>query len=414
MRGWWSRSVIYWQLVSKKSWLSYTAVVCLLLVFIFSSFDALPVMVAMKPPSSSSFSLSTLPLNQSFTDLFDAYKQWDAHVGCAEFQRNAKTGDPNNPNLQNPSIMSCPSLKQKHVTVLVKEWTWIPDNLQNLYSCECGLTCMWTTSDVLANDPDVLLYETVTPPHQRRPGEPLRAYMDLEAGRKKTGFEDIFISYHAGDHVQATYAGASFHIHRSYFTSSTKKNDILVYWSSSRCLPRRDSVAKELLSYLPHHSFGKCLNNVGGKDVLPTMYPDCSKSYGNNAYWAYHLHCAMSHYKFVLAIENTWTESYVTEKLFYALDAGAIPIYFGAPNVWDLVPPNSIIDGSKFKSLESLAAYVKQVASDPVLYAGYHAWRRCGVMGNYYQTRAVSLDSLPCRLCALVSKSGGKSATSVS
>ena len=111
-----------------------------------------------------------------------------------------------------------------------------------------------------------------------------------------------------------------------------------------------------------------------------TMYPRCTEGQGDRLYWSYHLHCAMSHYKFVLAIENTWTESYVTEKLFYALDAGAIPIYFGAPNVLDLVPPGSIIQGSKFKTMEKLAEYVKRVASDPVLYAGYHAWRRCGVI----------------------------------
>ena len=145
-----------------------------------------------------------------------------------------------------------------------------------------------------------------------------------------------------------------------------------------------------------------------------TMYPRCSEGQGDRVYWSYHLHCAMSHYKFVLAIENTWTESYVTEKLFYALDAGAIPIYFGAPNVLDLVPPGSIIQGSKFKTMEKLAEYVKLVAADPVLYAGYHAWRRCGVMGNYYQTRAVSLDSLPCRLCSVVSKAGGKMAAALS
>ncbi|KAL5805038.1 hypothetical protein ACOSQ3_031838 [Xanthoceras sorbifolium] len=57
------------------------------------------------------------------------------------------------------------------------------------------------------------------------------------------------------------------------------------------------------------------------------------------------------------AIENTGTESYVTEKLFYALDSGAIPIYFGAPNVWDFVPPHSIIDGTKFSSMEELTLY---------------------------------------------------------
>lgn len=118
----------------------------------------------------------------------------------------------------------------------------------------------------------------------------------------------------------------------------------------------------------------------------------------------------MSHYKFVLAIENTRTKSYVTEKLFYALDSGAVPIYFGAANVWDFVPPHSIIDGSKFSSLEELASYVKAVANDPVAYAEYHAWRRCGVLGNYRKTRAASLDTLPCRLCEAISKRNGRNA----
>ncbi|KAH7292533.1 hypothetical protein KP509_29G073100 [Ceratopteris richardii] len=417
MSEWWRR-LMPWQLVFKKSWLSCTALLSLLLVLLLSSLTSLPAHLPMSSGlssgSSSSYSSLASPLNQSFTDLLDAYRQWDAHVGCANYRKIADKGFPKNPSLQDPNMDSCTSLKQKHVVVHVKGWTWLPDNLQNLYSCDCGLSCMWTTSEVFADDPDVLLFESVTPPRKRDANEPLRAYLDLEAGRKKTGFEDIFISYHAGDHIQATYAGASFHIHRSYVTSSVKRDDILVYWSSSRCIQTRDSLARELLSYLPHHSFGKCLNNVGGSGVLLSMYPKCRKSYGDDTYWAYHLHCAMSHYKFVLAIENTKTESYVTEKLFYALDAGAIPIYFGAPNVQDLVPPNSIIDGSKFSTLESLAAFIKKVADDPVLYAEYHAWRRCGIMGNYHQTRAVSLDSLPCRLCAFVSRAGGKSAPVVS
>ncbi|VFQ81069.1 unnamed protein product [Cuscuta campestris] len=116
----------------------------------------------------------------------------------------------------------------------------------------------------------------------------------------------------------------------------------------------------------------------------------------------------MSNYKFALAIENTVTESYVTEKLFYALEAGSVPIYFGAPNVQDLVPPHSIIDGSKFESLEGLASYVRALANHPVAYAEFHAWRRCGVLGNYRKTRAASLDTLPCRLCEVVSKKRGR------
>lgn len=186
--------------------------------------------------------------------------------------------------------------------------------------------------------------------------------------------------------------------------------DTLVYWSSSRCLPQRNRLAKSLLSLLPYHSFGKCLNNVGGLDMALSLYPECIKDSTAPPQWWDHLHCAMSHYKFVLAIENTVTESYVTEKLFYALDSGAVPIYFGAPNVWDFVPPHSIIDGSKFRSMEELASYVRALANDPIAYAEYHAWRRCGVLGNYGKARAASIDTLPCRLCEAVSQKSGRNA----
>lgn len=48
--------------------------------------------------------------------------------------------------------------------------------------------------------------------------------MDLEAGRKRSGYEDIFIGYHAKDDVQSTYAGALFHNNRNYQLSSIKNN----------------------------------------------------------------------------------------------------------------------------------------------------------------------------------------------
>ncbi|KAI6691246.1 hypothetical protein NL676_028074 [Syzygium grande] len=214
----------------------------------------------------------------------------------------------------------------------------------------------------------------------------------------------------AQDDVQSIYAGSLFHNGRNYRVSSYKDNETLVYWSSSRCLPQRNELAKKLLKLLPHHSFCKCLNNVGGLDKALSFYPECANDASVAPKWWDHLHCAMSHYKFVLAIENTWTESYVTEKLFYALDSGAVPIYFGAPNVMDFVPPHSIIDGNKFSSMEELATFVKSLANDPVAYAEYHAWRRCGVLGNYGSTRATSLDTLPCRLCECISKKGRRNA----
>ncbi|KAL9446337.1 hypothetical protein AB3S75_014077 [Citrus x aurantiifolia] len=364
---------------------------------------------------SSKLPIITESKPEPFTNLLAAFKRWDSEVGCAQF-RDKHKGLINNGVKTNGSGSlqefsgDCGELKMEHVSVLVKGWTWIPDNLDNLYSCRCGISCLWTKSSVLADHPDALLFESSTPPLQRRNGDPLRVYMELEAGRKRSGREDIFISYHAEDDVQSTYAGALFHNGRNYHVSSYKNNDTLVYWSSSRCLPGRNQLAKSLLNLLPYHSFGKCLNNVGGLDMALSFYPECANDPSVTPKWWDHLHCAMSHYKFVLAIENTMTESYVTEKLFYALDSGAVPIYFGAPNVWDFVPPHSIIDGTKFGSMKELASFVKALADDPVAYAEYHAWRRCGVLGNYGKTRSVSLDTLPCRLCEAVSRKGGRKA----
>jgi len=101
-----------------------------------------------------------------FSDVLVAYKKWDFEVGCARFRENHKDAILGNVSSGSLQEFGCGKLKMKHVKVLVKGWTWIPDNLENLYSCRCGMTCLWTKSSVLADSPDALLFETTTPPLQ--------------------------------------------------------------------------------------------------------------------------------------------------------------------------------------------------------------------------------------------------------
>nr|DAD39172.1 TPA_asm: hypothetical protein HUJ06_013495 [Nelumbo nucifera] len=176
----------------------------------------------------SSFSESKISdkgVPDPFTSLVGAFRKWDYEVGCARFKEKYKGSSTNGSSLQDvDGAIDCGELKMNHVIVLVKGWTWIPDNLDNLYPCRCGLSCLWTKSPVLADKPDALLFETTTPPSLRRKGDPLRVYMDLEAGRRRSGLEDIFIGYHAKDDVQSTYAGTLFHNSRNYHLSSSKRN----------------------------------------------------------------------------------------------------------------------------------------------------------------------------------------------
>lgn len=114
-------------------------------------------------PSAFS-SISFVP--KSGSNSLGAYRKWDSQVGCQQF-RHKHRGLMNNGSVSVQDVygeVKCSVLKMKHVSILIKGRTWLPDNLDNLYSCRCGLSCLWTKSPVLVDKPDALLFETTTPP----------------------------------------------------------------------------------------------------------------------------------------------------------------------------------------------------------------------------------------------------------
>ena len=79
----------------------------------------------------------------------------------------------------------------------------------------------------------------------------------------------------------------------------------------------------------------------------------------------------MSHYKFAIAFENTIYPSYLTEKIFDALRVGAVPIYWGDPEVTRYVNPKAFINVSDFPSSEAAIDHILEVDRNPELYAAY-------------------------------------------
>lgn len=144
-----------------------------LILFLCSFLEFPSVSTSIQPPIDDPTLSLTKSTPDPFTNLIGAFRKWDSQVGCARFREKHKSLTQNN----GSSSSSYPSSLQQqsacgkkpqmdHVSVLVKGWTWIPDNLDNLYSCPCGLSCLWTKSAVLADKPDALLFETTTPPLQ--------------------------------------------------------------------------------------------------------------------------------------------------------------------------------------------------------------------------------------------------------
>lgn len=145
-------------------------------VLVLSRFLEFPPLSSPLPAEIPSFLSSSPPrldsrTKEAFSDLRAAFARWDAGVGCARFRELHESWAPNASAVQDSGgRVDCEGLGPAHVSVLVKGWTWIPDNLDNLYSCRCGLSCLWTKSPVMADKPDALLFENVIPPARVRFG----------------------------------------------------------------------------------------------------------------------------------------------------------------------------------------------------------------------------------------------------
>lgn len=69
----------------------------------------------------------------------------------------------------------------------------------------------------------------------------------------------------------------------------------------------------------------------------------------------------LQNYKFSICFENTIFGGYVTEKIMDCFFAGAIPVYYGAPDVAKYIPAELFIDFRKFRSYTELDNYLKGI-----------------------------------------------------
>jgi len=123
---------------------------------------------------------------------------------------------------------------------------------------------------------------------------------------------------------------------------------------------REDIVAKMLRVLGPErlHQYGECGD---GHDVPKKQY-SLFKS-------------TVQSYKFFLAFENTITEGYVTEKLFRTLQMGTVPVYYGAPDMFNITKNPCFINARNFKSPKALANYLIYLDENPHEYNKYLKWK---------------------------------------
>lgn len=112
--------------------------------------------------------------------------------------------------------------------------------------------------------------------------------------------------------------------------------------------PERGIMIEKLEKYKPLASGGRYHNNVGGP-VADKI--DFSKGY-----------------KFSIAIENSGSRGYTTEKIMESFASETVPIYWGNPDIAKEFNPDSFINCHDFASFDEVVQYVKKIDSDDEAY----------------------------------------------
>ncbi|XP_061137794.1 alpha-(1,3)-fucosyltransferase 4-like [Syngnathus typhle] len=82
-------------------------------------------------------------------------------------------------------------------------------------------------------------------------------------------------------------------------------------------------------------------------------------------------------YHFYLALENSQHTDYITEKLWNAVLAGAVPVVLGPArkNYERFLPPEAFIHVDDFPSVKALARYLVELRRDPARLQSHLRWR---------------------------------------
>ena len=72
----------------------------------------------------------------------------------------------------------------------------------------------------------------------------------------------------------------------------------------------------------------------------------------------------ISEYKFIISMENSRGETYITEKILHGLKAGIIPIYWGSPKIFDYFNKERFIYLENSKDCSSVINQIQEIMND--------------------------------------------------
>ena len=241
-----------------------------------------------------------------------------------------------------------------------------------------GVKCAYTEDDSLYHSADALYIHTCfsSLEHRAYLGQIIITYnmgpenrpCSQDSAVQKLSSGDIKVSYSTSSTIPLLYVCLP-RIKQPVLEAlrvdpPSNRHGIAMFVSDCRA-SWRYKYLKELMKFTHIDSFGKCLHNT----AMPQSRKDTME---DNHYDVKVDLLIKKRYKFLIAFENTITSEYITEKIWHGYLSQTIPIYYGAPEVYEQVPGNNtFIDAAKFEGPKELADYIKMVNEDDQLYREY-------------------------------------------
>ncbi len=127
------------------------------------------------------------------------------------------------------------------------------------------------------------------------------------------------------------------------------KKDVVVIISNGGA-GVRNTFVDELDKHFQVTYAGRYKNNTGGP---------LAAAYGTQEFADY-----VSQFKFVITMENSEQDTYITEKIFHGIHSHTIPVYWGAPRVTEYINPARFIHMKSIDDILPTIEKMKALASD--------------------------------------------------
>ena len=249
----------------------------------------------------------------------------------------------------------------------VNSFTKMENDIPHTCQLPHGGTCILHHSSASAPTSDVVfrMVRFIHPTDTVRFHEgQLLAVLNSEAERGEYGLQqlreaDIRIDHHTYSEIMLSeVCGLPVHKWETSPPADPAERKGIAMFTSNCEAEWRLEYFEKLTKAIHIDSYGRCLHNM---DEPPAA--------GSNKFA--NVVKISSKYRIVVTFENLIQDDYITEKIFRIFGSGAIPVYWGPPQVYSWVPGNhSFIDASKY-SPEDLAKYLKRVDEDDDLFK-YH------------------------------------------